>query len=76
MHTLTGDSGIGDFGHSGIQSFIRDHKCNDLCRALSLDHLVPLEDDDSEGTPNNDGARSSSQSPSSGAGSQFGAGTS
>ncbi|KAJ7180029.1 kinase-like domain-containing protein [Mycena crocata] len=74
-HTLTGDSGIGDFGHSGIQSFIRCHKCNDLCRALSLDQLVPLEDDDSEGAPNNDGASSSSQSPTSGAGSQFGAGS-
>ncbi|KAJ7153976.1 kinase-like domain-containing protein, partial [Mycena crocata] len=35
-HTLTEDSGIGDFGHSGIQSSIRDHKCNDLCWALSL----------------------------------------
>ncbi|KAJ7081540.1 hypothetical protein C8R43DRAFT_965584 [Mycena crocata] len=74
-HTLTGDSGIGDFGRSGMQSFIRDHKCNDLCRALSLDQLVPLEDDDSEGAPNNDGASSGSQSPTSGAGSQFGAGT-
>ncbi|KAJ7171948.1 kinase-like domain-containing protein, partial [Mycena filopes] len=35
-HTPNGDSGIGDFGVSGIKSFIRDHVCGDVCRSLSL----------------------------------------
>ncbi|KAJ7638087.1 kinase-like domain-containing protein, partial [Mycena rosella] len=35
-HTPKGDSGIGDFGVQDIESFIRDHKCADVCRALGL----------------------------------------
>ncbi|KAJ6556996.1 kinase-like domain-containing protein [Mycena vulgaris] len=42
-HTPAGDSGIGDFGAKGIQSFIHDHKCNDVCRSLGLDESVILE---------------------------------
>ncbi|KAJ7735776.1 kinase-like domain-containing protein [Mycena metata] len=41
-HAASGDSGIGDFGKPGIQTFIRDHKCGDVCRALDLEKSVPL----------------------------------
>ncbi|KAJ7885239.1 kinase-like domain-containing protein [Mycena leptocephala] len=44
------DSGIGDFGEKGIKSFIDDHQCTDLCRALTLESSYPLvmqEDGDS-----------------------------
>ncbi|KAJ7291849.1 hypothetical protein C8J57DRAFT_1212274 [Mycena rebaudengoi] len=32
-HTKTGNSGIGDFGAEGIQTFLRDHKCRELCQS-------------------------------------------
>ncbi|KAJ7692913.1 kinase-like domain-containing protein, partial [Mycena rosella] len=38
-HTPNGsvfDSGIGDFGMKGIQTFLRDHTCGEVCRALGL----------------------------------------
>ncbi|KAJ7839820.1 kinase-like domain-containing protein, partial [Mycena olivaceomarginata] len=35
-HTKEGDSGVGDFGHKGIQTFINNHNCTDLCHSLSL----------------------------------------
>ncbi|KAJ7889353.1 hypothetical protein B0H14DRAFT_1167860 [Mycena olivaceomarginata] len=41
-HTKDGDSGIGDFGEKGIKSFIDDHQCTDLCRALTLESSYPL----------------------------------
>ncbi|KAJ7810136.1 kinase-like domain-containing protein [Mycena leptocephala] len=41
-HTKDGDSGIGDFGEKGIKSFIDDHQCTDLCRALTLESSSPL----------------------------------
>jgi hypothetical protein len=36
------DSGVGDFGHKGIQTFINNHNCTDLCHSLSLDTHYPL----------------------------------
>ncbi|KAF7371790.1 hypothetical protein MVEN_00036700 [Mycena venus] len=41
-HTKTGTSGIGDFGLEGIQSFLDDHICGDVCRRLDLDKTAPL----------------------------------
>ncbi|KAJ7842432.1 kinase-like domain-containing protein [Mycena leptocephala] len=50
-HTKDEDSGIGDFGEKGIKSFIDDHQCTDLCRALTLESSYPLvmEEGDSSG---------------------------
>ncbi|KAJ7716602.1 hypothetical protein B0H16DRAFT_1277880, partial [Mycena metata] len=45
-HTKDGDSGIGDFGIEGIQSFFRDDVCADICLRLHLDKTVPLILDD------------------------------
>ncbi|KAJ7094940.1 hypothetical protein C8R44DRAFT_749230 [Mycena epipterygia] len=50
-HTPAGDSGIGDFGPKGIQSFIRDHKCGDVCRSLGLHESVVLENEAPEKPP-------------------------
>ncbi|KAJ7453494.1 kinase-like domain-containing protein [Mycena latifolia] len=36
------DSGMGDFGASGIETFIKDHRCNDICRGLRLNKSYPL----------------------------------
>ncbi|KAJ7800434.1 kinase-like domain-containing protein, partial [Mycena olivaceomarginata] len=33
-HTEDGDSGVGDFGRKGIETFVNDHMCTDLCRSL------------------------------------------
>ncbi|KAF8214474.1 hypothetical protein K438DRAFT_1926918 [Mycena galopus ATCC 62051] len=41
-HTRTGVSGSGDFGLEGIQSFLDDHICGDVCRRLDLDKTAPL----------------------------------
>ncbi|KAJ7826519.1 kinase-like domain-containing protein, partial [Mycena leptocephala] len=35
-HTVDGDSGVRDFGREGIETFVNDHNCTDLCRSLSL----------------------------------------
>ncbi|KAL0945668.1 hypothetical protein HGRIS_014820 [Hohenbuehelia grisea] len=40
-HTLNGDSGIGDCERDGIQTFLDDHQCLDLCMQLGL-HDIPL----------------------------------
>ncbi|KAJ6544934.1 kinase-like domain-containing protein [Mycena sp. CBHHK59/15] len=56
-HTKTGASGIGDFGLEGIQSFIRDHTCGDVCLRLRLDQTAPLvliSDDVEEGGDDDD----------------------
>ncbi|KAK7058136.1 kinase-like domain-containing protein [Favolaschia claudopus] len=58
-HTPAGDSGIGDFGSEGIETFLKDHICGDICVALNLDKEVPLDaveqpnenDDDVPSTP-------------------------
>lgn len=53
-HTLNGNSGIGDFGLEGINAFIRDHQCSEICKCLHLDENVPLrpieEGEDENGT--------------------------
>ncbi|KAJ7925694.1 kinase-like domain-containing protein, partial [Mycena leptocephala] len=41
-HTADGDSGVGDFGREGMETFVHDHNCKDLCRSLSLDTSYPL----------------------------------
>ncbi|KAK7029317.1 kinase-like domain-containing protein [Favolaschia claudopus] len=41
-HTVGGNSGIGDFGLEGINSFIQDHSCGDVCNRLALDEVAPL----------------------------------
>ncbi|KAJ7900697.1 hypothetical protein B0H14DRAFT_2556149 [Mycena olivaceomarginata] len=37
-----GDSGIGDFGAKGMKSFVDDHQCTDICRALTLESSYAL----------------------------------
>ncbi|KAJ7733567.1 kinase-like domain-containing protein [Mycena maculata] len=41
-HTRNVDSGVGDFGMEGIQSFLRDHVCGDICLRLRLDQTALL----------------------------------
>lgn len=36
------DSGVGDFGKEGIATFLRDHRCNNICKLLRLHTDVPL----------------------------------
>ncbi|KAJ7599663.1 kinase-like domain-containing protein [Mycena floridula] len=38
-HTITGLSGIGDFGVEGITSFLRTHECNIVCKDMGLQTL-------------------------------------
>ncbi|EJF58403.1 hypothetical protein DICSQDRAFT_66970, partial [Dichomitus squalens LYAD-421 SS1] len=46
-HTESGDSGIGDYGETGIKTFLADHICNDICVELGLrDISDPLENRD------------------------------
>ncbi|KAJ6583158.1 hypothetical protein DFH09DRAFT_1076311 [Mycena vulgaris] len=41
-HTKGGNSGVGDFGHKGIATFVRDQRCNMICSSLELDTNYPL----------------------------------
>ncbi|KAJ7092241.1 kinase-like domain-containing protein [Mycena epipterygia] len=41
-HTRAGDSGVGDFGEEGIETFVKDHKCNEICHGLVLHEAYPL----------------------------------
>lgn len=36
------DSGIGDFGTEGINTFINGHECGAICKRLGLDEGIPL----------------------------------
>ena len=38
------DSGVGDHGTTGIQSFLNDHVCGPVCRKLKLEDLVVDQD--------------------------------
>ncbi|KAF8576013.1 hypothetical protein K439DRAFT_1307918, partial [Ramaria rubella] len=35
-HSLTGDTGLGDFGQEGIDIFLSQHRCNRICTAVEL----------------------------------------
>lgn len=37
---LDRSAGLGDFGKGGIERFIHQHRCNDICRTLSLPPLT------------------------------------
>ncbi|KAF5365395.1 hypothetical protein D9757_011674 [Collybiopsis confluens] len=50
-HTTSGLSGSGDFGEEGIKSFVRDHKCGPVCKAMKLDD----EDESEVETPRDSG---------------------
>ncbi|KAJ7506630.1 kinase-like domain-containing protein [Mycena galericulata] len=43
-HTLTQDSGVGDFGSAGIQDAIENHDCNIFCKGLNLIPKTVLEE--------------------------------
>ncbi|KAL0955299.1 hypothetical protein HGRIS_004188 [Hohenbuehelia grisea] len=47
-HTIDGNSGMGDFGKKGIQTFVDQHVCNSICKALGLPKAMPLSLDYSE----------------------------
>ncbi|KAF5310626.1 hypothetical protein D9619_008264 [Psilocybe cf. subviscida] len=58
-HTLDGESGIGDFGQQGIDSFINTHCCSTVCEALQLNKMQPVDMEnnkksDEEVDPNSD----------------------
>ncbi|KAJ7170405.1 kinase-like domain-containing protein, partial [Mycena crocata] len=59
-HTPEGKSGVGDFGKKGIKSFVKDHKCGEICGGLMLHEFYPLklndneEDDDGDDNDNFD----------------------
>ncbi|KAJ6563857.1 kinase-like domain-containing protein [Mycena capillaripes] len=42
-HTATQDSGVGDFGFTGIQDAIDNHECNLFCKGLGLSSKAVLE---------------------------------
>ncbi|KAJ7688592.1 hypothetical protein B0H17DRAFT_1202867 [Mycena rosella] len=62
-HTPNGDSGIGDFGMKGIQTFLRDHTCGEVCRALGLNDSVELRAPVVEQESEKSLSRQNSQSP-------------
>ncbi|TFK26791.1 hypothetical protein FA15DRAFT_587615, partial [Coprinopsis marcescibilis] len=43
-HTTTQASGVGDHGPDGIQTFVDQHECRELCKALGLSAQYPLHD--------------------------------
>ncbi|KAJ7802342.1 hypothetical protein B0H14DRAFT_2385585, partial [Mycena olivaceomarginata] len=45
-HTLTGDSGAGDHGDKGIQTFVDQHECGQRCFQLELQPLKDAIEDD------------------------------
>ncbi|KAJ6562977.1 kinase-like domain-containing protein, partial [Mycena sp. CBHHK59/15] len=45
-HTLTGDSGAGDHGDKGIQTFVDQHECGQRCIQLELQPLKDATEDD------------------------------
>ncbi|KZT31172.1 hypothetical protein SISSUDRAFT_1068008 [Sistotremastrum suecicum HHB10207 ss-3] len=44
-HTPNMTSGVGDRGEEGIEAFLAQHQCQDLCRDLGL-QLLNCEDDE------------------------------
>jgi hypothetical protein len=49
-------TGVGDFGIEGIQSFLRDHICCDICRRLGLGCTASLVlEDNDQGDDDQDG---------------------
>ncbi|KAJ7832153.1 hypothetical protein B0H14DRAFT_2592241 [Mycena olivaceomarginata] len=45
-HTQSGDSGAGDHGEDGIQSFVVQHKCGQRCIQMGLENLGETEEED------------------------------
>ncbi|KAJ7877949.1 hypothetical protein B0H14DRAFT_2342166, partial [Mycena olivaceomarginata] len=37
-HTIDGSSGVGDYGKTGIQTFLKKHECANHCHNLHLSH--------------------------------------
>ncbi|KAF8582863.1 hypothetical protein K439DRAFT_1235951, partial [Ramaria rubella] len=35
-HSLTGDTGLGDYGQEGIDIFLMQHRCNRFCSTMEL----------------------------------------
>jgi len=44
------DSGVGDHGITGIQTFLNDHTCGPVCRKLKLESIASSEDPPSPGS--------------------------
>ncbi|TEB34281.1 kinase-like protein [Coprinellus micaceus] len=42
MHSCDGFSGLGDNGWSGINTFVQQHTCNSICKALELTSTLSL----------------------------------
>ncbi|KAJ3727495.1 kinase-like domain-containing protein [Lentinula raphanica] len=45
-HTKEQDSGVGDFGQEGIDSFCNQHICNYICEGLGLERLNNIVEDE------------------------------
>ncbi|KZS86610.1 kinase-like protein, partial [Sistotremastrum niveocremeum HHB9708] len=52
-HTPEMTSGVGDCGDEGIEAFLTQHQCQDLCQDLGL-HLLNCEDNDGESDSDRD----------------------
>ncbi|KAJ7845590.1 kinase-like domain-containing protein [Mycena olivaceomarginata] len=53
-HTISEDSGVGDFGLEGIKTFLNGHKCSKVCSTLGIEEqyrlsLPDVEDEDGDG---------------------------
>ncbi|KAI0073742.1 kinase-like protein [Panus rudis PR-1116 ss-1] len=49
MHTKEGKSGLGDHGESGIEEFLKQHTCMEVCKDLGLDNEDNLLGDENHG---------------------------
>ncbi|EEB88394.1 hypothetical protein MPER_13792 [Moniliophthora perniciosa FA553] len=52
-HTISQDSGVGDFGNDGLDEFRNQHKCGARCSQLGLKKLK--EDDTNQQDDDDDG---------------------
>jgi hypothetical protein len=45
---LFSESGVGDFGGTGILTFIHDHTCGAICRGVGFSDLDSIDDGEGE----------------------------
>lgn len=48
MHQSLSDSGVGDYGQNGIDSFIEQHECQQMCLGLAMEDTSSDDEGDDE----------------------------
>lgn len=51
---LSRDSGVGDHGEKGIQSFLDQHECQEMCEGLEMQEDNDNNEDSSDNSDNDD----------------------